>query len=62
MMVGLKTLSSSLLRLVQNNRNYKGDIYLQENYKLQETEKADIFNYGLTLLNEEQKEKYFLNY
>lgn len=61
-MVGLKTLSSSLLRLVQNNRNYKGDIYLQENYKLQETEKADIFNYGLTLLNEEQKEKYFLNY
>lgn len=62
MMVGLKTLSSSLLRLVQNNRNYKGDIYLQENYKLQETEKADIFNYGLTLLNEEQKEKYFLSY
>lgn len=61
-MVGLKTLSSSLLRLVQNNRNYKGDIYLQENYKLQETEKADIFNYGLTLLNEEQKEKYFLSY
>lgn len=61
-MVGLKTLSSSLLRLVQNNRNYKGDIYLQENYKLQETEKADIFNYGLTLLKEEQKEKYFLNY
>lgn len=61
-MVGLKTLSSSLLRLVQNNRNYKGDIYLQENYELQETEKADIFNYGLTLLNEEQKEKYFLSY